>query len=196
MTAVKGPDTPEVVEVVRSGGRALPAVRRFDAAVDTWFEPLRRNATANRVFYFASEAADFSMGWHLIAAGRALVFPRHQRSALRSGLALAAESALVNGLLKQAFRRTRPTITEVAPHAIRRPRTSSFPSGHASSATMAAILLSERSRLGPVWFAAAAVVASSRIHTRMHHASDVVGGVVVGAALGLLVRRVAPLPRD
>lgn len=194
MAAVKGPETPEVVEVVRSGGRSLPVVRRFDAAVDAWFEPLRRNPTANRVFYLASEAADFSVGWHLIATGRALLAPQQERSAVRMVLALGVESAFVNGLLKQAFRRTRPTITELAPHAIRRPRTSSFPSGHASSATMAAILLSERSRLGPVWAVAAAVVAASRVHTRMHHASDVVGGVIVGAAIGVLVRRVAPLP--
>jgi membrane-associated phospholipid phosphatase len=184
-----------VVRLWRTGGRSLAPVRHFDDRVDAWFEPLRRIPAANRVFYLASEAADFSVGWHLASAGRALVFPRFERSALRIALALPVESLLVNGLIKQAVRRARPTPPALPPHAIRRPRTSSFPSGHASSATMAAALLSEGSRARPLWWAAAAVVASSRIHTRMHHASDVVAGVAVGAALTLAVRRLAPLDR-
>lgn len=190
---MQGTETSEVVEIVRTGGRSLPSVRHFDARVDSWFEPLRRNPAANRVFYLASEAADFSIGWHLAGASRALLFPRFEAAALRMAVALGVESALVNGLMKRAIGRTRPTPPEIAPHVIRRPLTSSFPSGHASSATLAAALLSEGSRVAPVWWTAAGVVAASRIHTRMHHASDVLAGVVVGAALAAAVRRLVPL---
>jgi membrane-associated phospholipid phosphatase len=192
---VQRPETSPVLDVVRSGGRNLEAVRRFDDRVDGWFEPLRRRPLANRVFYLASEAADFSIGWHLVSAARALSSPRHERAALRMAVALGVESALVNGLLKQAVGRTRPTPPDVAPHAIRRPKTSSFPSGHASSATLAAALLSEGSRLKPVWWSAAAIVAASRVHTKMHHASDVVAGAAVGGLLAVAVRRWAPLDR-
>ncbi len=38
-------------------------------------------------------------------------------------------------------------------------------------------------------YAAAGLIGVSRIHLRHHHASDVVGGVVIGTALGLAVRR-------
>ena len=192
---MEGAEHSEVLEIVRSGGRSLPSVRRFDARVDEWFEPLRQNRIANRAFYLASEAADFSTVWHLISAARAVVFPRFEASALRLAVALPMESALVNGILKQAVRRTRPTPPTVTPHAIRKPRTSSFPSGHASAATMAAVLLSEGSRVAPLWWSAATLVATSRIHTRMHHASDVLAGVMVGAALAAGVKRVAPLNR-
>ena len=41
----------------------------------------------------------------------------------------------------------------------------------------------------PLWGALAATVALSRPYVRIHHASDVVGGVVVGAAMGLVARR-------
>jgi membrane-associated phospholipid phosphatase len=191
---VHRPETPPVLDVVRSGGRNLASVRHFDDRVDAMFEPLRRSTVANRVFYLASEAADFSIGWQLVSAGRALVMPRFEPAALRMAIALGAESALVNGLLKQAVGRTRPTPPEAAPHAIRRPKTSSFPSGHASSAALAAALLSEGSRVKPLWWTAAAVVAASRIHTRMHHASDVVAGAAVGGLLAVAVRRWAPLP--
>ncbi|MDG1086988.1 MAG: phosphatase PAP2 family protein, partial [Acidimicrobiales bacterium] len=79
------------------------------------------------------------------------------------------------------------------PLRLRIPRTSSFPSGHASSATMAALLLADKSRFGPLYGAAAALVATSRIHVRIHHASDIAGGVAVGAVLAGVVKRLAPL---
>ncbi len=79
---------------------------------------------------------------------------------------------------------------------LRTPLTSSFPSGHASSAFTAAGILSEHDpALRPVFYALAAVVATSRVHVQVHHASD----VVVGAALGVVFARAAtrlwPLPR-
>jgi undecaprenyl-diphosphatase len=59
---------------------------------------------------------------------------------------------------------------------------------------MAAIILSEDSPLAPVYAGLAAVVAASRIHVRIHHASDVLGGAAVGLALGVAVRRLWPRP--
>jgi len=45
-----------------------------------------------------------------------------------------------------------------------------------------------------VYYAVALVVAWSRVHVRVHHASDVVGGMVIGVALGEVAKRLAPLP--
>jgi undecaprenyl-diphosphatase len=78
---------------------------------------------------------------------------------------------------------------------VRRPKTKSFPSGHASSAARAAVLLSDAMpRLRPIWLVLAATVAASRVHNRMHHASDVVAGAALGAAMGLAARQMWPLP--
>ena len=149
---------------------------------------------ADRVFYTASELGDFSLLWHLLGTAQGLVTARGPQAALRLSAALGVESALVNGGLKSLVRRERPdTDPDSRPHRLRQPRTSSFPSGHASSAFMAAMLLGERSRLAPIAYGAAAVVAASRIHVRIHHASDVAAGAVVGLALGAITRRVWPL---
>ena len=110
------------------------------------------------------------------------------------GAAVGAESLLVNGLIKSAFRRTRPLWEGERPLRVRRPRTSSFPSGHSSSAFSAAVLLSDDDALWPLYYAVAAIVASSRVYVKMHHASDVVAGAALGVGLGLLWRRLAPLP--
>jgi len=54
---------------------------------------------------------------------------------------------------------------------------------------VAAALLSDGSRAKPAYYALATVVAASRIHVRVHHASDVVGGIILGVALGALAKR-------
>jgi undecaprenyl-diphosphatase len=53
---------------------------------------------------------------------------------------------------------------------------------------MCAVVLSNR-RSAPAWFTLAALVASSRVYVRMHHASDVAGGALLGLALGGFARR-------
>jgi undecaprenyl-diphosphatase len=55
---------------------------------------------------------------------------------------------------------------------------------------VAASLLSRRSRYGLLWYALAVLVATSRIHVRIHHASDVAGGALIGVALGGIARRI------
>jgi undecaprenyl-diphosphatase len=45
--------------------------------------------------------------------------------------------------------------------------------------------------LSALWFKIAAVVGISRAYVRIHHGSDVVGGVVVGVVLGLVGRQIA-----
>lgn len=173
------------------------AIGRFDAEVDRIFMAVRGNRVVDRAYYSASALGDWSLIWHLLGAAQGVADPVNGwRRAARLAVSLGVESALVNGVIKSAFRRTRPVHDGERPHRLRMPATSSFPSGHASSAFMAAHLLAERSRLGPAWYGLAAVVATSRIHVRIHHASDVVGGAVLGLALGALVRRVAPLRDD
>ena len=171
-------------------------IARFDARAEAAFDRIRGNPVADRLFYGASAVGDFSLVWHLVGTARALVSPRHEAPAVRLSAALAVESVVVNVGVKSLFRRARPAWEQPRPRRLRRPRSSSFPSGHATSAFLAAGLLAEDSgRAWPAWYAVAAVVAASRVHVKIHHASDVVGGVVVGYALSRLVRRVAPLRR-
>ncbi len=163
---------------------------RIDASVDAWWERrLRGRPALDRLFYGASEAANHSRLWHALGIAQAAA-RRDKRCAVELSLVLAADSAVVNGGLKSLFRRTRPQHTATRPHRLRQPLTSSFPSGHASAAVVAAALLSRRSRFTPVWFGLALVVSLSRIHVRLHHASDVAAGMTAGALLASAARRI------
>ena len=171
------------------------AVARFDAAVEERVDRVRRRVSGlDRVMYVASELGDFSLVWHLVSTARAIAPDRRLAHAVRVAALLGAESALVNGPVKALFRRHRPAWEQDRPLRLRRPRTSSFPSGHASAALTAAGLLSERDRLWPVYYAIAAVVASSRVYVKIHHPSDVVAGALIGAALARAGRLAWPFP--
>jgi undecaprenyl-diphosphatase len=170
-------------------------VARFDDAVDRALDPLRGNPTADRLFYSLTELADFSLLWHLVGFGRALPArgakgDRLALEAVELSVVLAAESLLVNQGIKSVFRRQRPVHQGERPHHLRTPLTSSFPSGHASAAFVAAAVLSRDRRLAVPAYGLAALVATSRVYVRIHHASDVVGGAVVGIALGAVARKV------
>ena len=117
-----------------------------DAVIDEAWEPLRSSGVANKVFYSASEAANFSMLWHGIGLIQAIAL-RDPKIALRVSAALGIESALVNGPIKSLFLRERPQVSE-RPMQLRQPKTSSFPSGHASAAAVAVAAISESLPVG------------------------------------------------
>lgn len=166
-------------------------VRQFDDGVDGAFDALRGHKTADRLFYGASELGDFSLIWHLFGVARGLTSDRKADEAIRLSAVLAVESVLINGVVKSFFRRRRPEWVSLTPrpHRLRRPRSSSFPSGHASAAFTAATLLAEDDPLWPLYYAAAAFVASSRTYVKIHHASDVVAGAMAGIVIGRVARK-------
>jgi undecaprenyl-diphosphatase len=170
-------------------------VGRFDAAVDDWFDRhLRGRPWADRVMYTASALGDHGAVWMTLAVVEAIRQPAAwKRPLLRATAGLGLESALVNGPVKWIFRRNRPDHEGPRPLRLRTPRTSSFPSGHASAAFFAAALLRNDDDWWPAYYVIAVIVAASRVHVRIHHASDVVGGACIGVLLGAVARRLVPV---
>lgn len=173
-------------------GQFGPTVDAFDGRVDELLELLRGHPTTDRLFATASHVGDFSLIWHLIGIGRGIAIRRPDQALVLAAL-LGVESLVVNQGVKRLFRRERPTVTGDDRVQVRQPSTSSFPSGHASSAAFAAVVLSgwDGRRLGAVWFGVAAVVGISRAYVRIHHASDVLAGAVLGTMMGFAARRIA-----
>lgn len=169
-----------------SGGTKTDCLDRF---VDSRVEPLRQVPLFDRAMYVLTQSANHSFLWHGINVVRlATSRPQGRQTAVHLALTLGIESALVNGPIKRAFRRNRPVHEVMHRHKLRTPRTTSFPSGHATSAFCAAALFSDggsRSRK-VAWYALASGVAYSRVHVRLHHATDVVGGALIGYLFGKL----------
>ncbi len=158
----------------------------FDRAGDRILEPLRNHNALIALFGFASTVGDFSVVWHIVGFIRAIGSAQRLHQAFALSFALGVESIIVNQGIKRLFRRQRPTTSGDERFDVRTPSTSSFPSGHASSATFAAIILTSFTGwpMALLWCGIALVVALSRVVVRIHHLSDIVGGIVTGAFLG------------
>lgn len=133
------------------------------------------------------EGSKGSILWLVSAAGLSLL-GRRGRLGAGGGLAAAGlASALANGPVKWAVRRPRPDGAALA--GLRRrggsPGTSSFPSGHTASAVAFSVAASAEYPLAAtVLVPAALCVAFARMRSLRHYPSDVLGGAVIGAAIG------------
>ena len=91
----------------------------------------------------------------------------------------------LNYAIKRCFRRVRPIERRGRAPLIAAPATPSFPSSHAAMASAGAIALSVYAPvLSPLFATLAVLMAASRVHIGVHHVSDVVAGLAVGACTG------------
>ncbi len=119
-----------------------------------------------------------------------------RRAAVRGMGSIVVTSAIVNLAIKRAVRRPRPDRAEVP--AVRQlraqPLTTSFPSGHAASATAYAVGAGlEAPGIAPLLGVAAAGVAYSRIYVGVHYPGDVAAGCAIGAAVAAAGRRLTSI---
>ena len=142
-----------------------------------------------------SRAANYSRLSMVSAAALALVGGRTGRRAAAQGLAsVAVTSAVVNLVVKPVGRRRRPDrAAEAVPVArqVRMPTSLSFPSGHSAAAFAFATGVGNLlPGVAIPLHALAGAVAYSRVHTGVHHPSDVVVGSGLGTILAQLTTRV------
>jgi len=190
MSATAGPDDDRA-----PASAFMTTVASFDDAADRLFDPLRGLAPVDSAAKVITGLGDHGWLWTGIAVWRGRRSGGARRQAIRSLGVAGLSSTLVNAGIKQLADRERPDTSDLrisnAGVPVRAPKTSSFPSGHTLAAfCSAAVLCRPGDRTGnTLLYGAAGLIGVSRIHLRAHHASDVVGGMVIGTALGFVVRR-------
>ncbi len=162
-------------------------VGTWDNSVNRWFV-MQRTSTLNSVSSVSSAlGATLTVVGLAIAVCIVLAIGRHWRELgfLVAGLTVEATTALTTSIL---VNRPRPNV----PRLDAAPPTASFPSGHTAAAIVLyvslAILLCSFVRStairAPTWALAIAIpifVGVSRLYRGMHHPTDVMGSVVLGA---------------
>ncbi len=175
--------------------RFLDSVHDLDDLVDSWFEPWRGNPALDRAAKLVTGLGDRGLMWAATTAWRARRSGPDRARAVRALTIAGLQSSTVNAAIKTLVGRTRPDRTGLrvidGGLPVREPTSSSFPSGHTLAAFCAATVMCERGDPAgnAMLFGSAALVGLSRLHLRAHHASDVAGGALIGACLGLVGKR-------
>jgi undecaprenyl-diphosphatase len=92
----------------------------------------------------------------------------------------------LNFAVKLIVRRPRPVLEGLPPLG-GAPSSLSFPSAHATSSFACATYMTRIAPEAAILFVLAAALAACRPYLGMHYPSDVLGGMVIGTALGLVV---------
>jgi undecaprenyl-diphosphatase len=92
----------------------------------------------------------------------------------------------VNFVVKLVVRRQRPVLEGLPPLG-GAPSSLSFPSAHATASFACATAMTRIAPEAAILFVPAAAIAACRPYLGMHYPSDVLAGVVLGVALGLVV---------
>jgi undecaprenyl-diphosphatase len=168
-------------------------VQAADQAVDRAFERLRGRRWLDRSATIVSNLADYGFVWVGLALLKARGGKASRRQAVRALAAAGVTSYTVNLAIKRLIGRERPDQVAEARAAIRvrAPSSSSFPSGHTLAACCTSVVFAESIPELAALGSFATSVAASRVYLQDHHASDVLGGAVIGAGAGLIARLLA-----
>lgn len=165
-----------------------------ELAILDWIQLHLRCDFLDAVLPFISRLCDHGEVWILLTI-LLLLLRSQRRCGAAMGCALILDLVSCNWILKPLIGRLRPfAINTAVELLIPPPLDASFPSGHTAVSFTAVFAL--KASGSPLWkpaLALALVMAFSRLYLYVHWPSDVLGGAILGAAVGWagarLVRR-------
>ena len=131
------------------------------------------------------KAGNNALIWFLLGAVLAVIDNSRWDSWLICAL-LGPIAIGLNFAIKLIVRRPRPVLEGLPPLG-GAPSALSFPSAHATSSFACATAMTRIAPEAAVLFVLAAAIALCRPYLGMHYPSDVLGGAVLGTALGMVV---------
>lgn len=170
-------------------------MQTMELAILDWVQANLRCGFLDTVLPVITRLSDHGEIWILLAAVL-LVTKKYRWAGVSVALALILDLAVCNGFLKPLIGRVRPFQVNTAIELlVAAPGDASFPSGHTAASFTAVTALWLAGGV-PKWLRRAALglaaaIALSRIYLYVHWPTDVLGGAVLGAALGWMGARLA-----
>jgi undecaprenyl-diphosphatase len=156
----------------------------LELAILDWIQLHLRCGFLDWLMPFISSLSNHGEIWILLAA--VLLLRRQRAYGLSAACALALDLITCNIFLKPLIGRIRPfTLRPDLFLLVSPPGDASFPSGHTAAAFAAVFALKTAgSSLWRPALALAAVTAFSRLYLYVHWPTDIIGGILLGAAVG------------
>jgi undecaprenyl-diphosphatase len=167
-------------------------IHALDAALFSLINQDGQNAFFDWFMPFMSELKNFT--FVLILLGIWLLVRERKAGIIFLiflGLTITITDQSTNKFMKEWFGRIRPCAVLEHVRMMTDCNTSySFPSSHAVNIFAGAFFMSQPfRRLGPVFYAIAAIVAYSRVYIGIHYPLDVIGGAAIGVLIAWPMRR-------
>ena len=141
--------------------------------------------TAERIGKGLGMLGEYGVVWLVIGIVLAFIDGDNSDDWLVAGI-LGPVAIGVNFAVKLIVRRPRPVLEGLPPLG-GAPSSLSFPSAHATSSFACATAMTRIAPEAAVLYVLAFAIAVCRPYLGMHYPSDVLGGIVLGIALGLVV---------
>ena len=163
------------------------AVLSFEFSILDWIQSNLRNPILNQLMPAITALGNSGL-IRILLSGILLLMPKYRKAGAAVLAGLALEVICCNLVLKPLIARVRPCDVNTAVQLlVARPDDFSFPSGH-TGASFAAVtaLYAGGNRLWIPALLLAALISFSRLYLYVHYPTDVLAGILLGAAAGWL----------
>lgn len=152
------------------------------------------NDTVTAIMRFITGLGNFGFIWILTAAVF-IIIPKTRKTGFTMAVSLIIILITVNVILKPLIGRARPFEIDsdiLKNILISLPADGSFPSGHTAAAFGAATAaFCCNKRIGSILYIMAALMGVSRLYFAVHFPTDVIGGIVIGVAAGIISYKIS-----
>lgn len=181
-------DAAKTMQVKHWGLELMQQLCELDGGILLWIQENLRTDLMTVIMKAVTKLGDRGIFW-ITAAVLFLLFKSTRKTGLALSAGLVINTLIVNMWLKNMVGRIRPyeVVEGLKCLIIPEPVDSSFPSGHASHAFVAVVVIwiMMSKKFGIIALVISALMAWSRLYLGAHYPSDVLAGILIGIIAGV-----------